>query len=213
MSALDIIILFVLALFIWKGIRMGLIESVGGIIGLFVGAFMAGRYYGQAAEMLKGLLFGSEMLATILGFLLVFIVVNRAVALLFWVVDKIFNIIAIIPFLKTFNRMLGGLFGLIEGLLFMGIIIFFLLLLPFTGSVDRAVSDSRFAGIFATVGKLADPFLPDQLINLPFDFGDLPISPDDFGKIPEDKLKDLGIDLNNINPEDIPEEYRKYLDN
>ncbi|HLD27850.1 MAG TPA: CvpA family protein [Patescibacteria group bacterium] len=213
MSALDIIILFLLALFIWKGIRMGLIESVGGIIGLFIGAFMAGRYYDEAAAMLKGLLFGSEMLATILGFLLVFIVVNRAIALLFWVVDKIFNIIAIIPLLKTFNRLLGGLFGLIEGLIFMGIIVFFLSLLPFTGSVGRAVDDSRFAGIFTTVGKLADPFLPDQLINLPFNFGDLPISPNDFGQIPLEKLKDLGLDPDSINPEDLPEEYRKYLEN
>ena len=95
----------------------------------------------------------------------------------------------------------------------MGIIVFFLSLLPFTGSVGRAVDDSRFAGIFTTVGKLADPFLPDQLINLPFNFGDLPISPNDFGQIPLEKLKDLGLDPDSINPEDLPEEYRKYLEN
>ena len=51
MSTIDIIILVVLALFVWKGIKMGLIEAVGGIVGLFVGVFFAGRYYVEAADI------------------------------------------------------------------------------------------------------------------------------------------------------------------
>jgi len=65
MSFIDIVILIVLAVFVWKGIRLGLIESIGGIIGLFVGVYLAGLYYDEAAAMLKGILFGSETLATI----------------------------------------------------------------------------------------------------------------------------------------------------
>ena len=180
MSTIDIIILVVLALFVWKGIKMGLIEAVGGIVGLFVGVFFAGRYYVEAADMLKGLLFGSEILANVLGFLLIFILVNRAVALVFWIIDRIFNIIAIIPFLKTFNRLLGGIFGLLEGLIFIGIIIFFLSLMPFTGNLQKSVAGSRFAPIMETIGKIADPFIPDTIINLPFDMPDVPSSLDDF---------------------------------
>ena len=103
MTLIDIIILVVLAGFIWKGVRLGLIEVIGGIIGLFVGVYLAGLYYEEAGDMLQGLLFDSEILATILGFLLVFILVNRGIALIFWLVDKIFNIIAIIPGLKSLN--------------------------------------------------------------------------------------------------------------
>jgi len=178
MSTIDIIILVLLALFVWKGVKLGLIEAIGGIIGLFVGAFLAGQYYDEAAEMLKGVLFGSEILANVLGFLLVFIIVNRGVALIFWIIDKIFHIIAIIPFLKTFNHLLGGIFGLLEGLIFIGVIIYFLSFMPFTGNLQTSVAASRFADILETVGKIADPFLPDSLGNWQNYVPNLPSLPD-----------------------------------
>jgi uncharacterized membrane protein required for colicin V production len=163
MTIIDFIILVIVAGFVWKGIRLGLIEAVGGIIGLFVGAFIASHYYQQVSDMLINLLFGSQVLADVLGFLLVFIIINRGIALLFWFIDKVFHIIAIIPFLKTFNRLLGGIFGLIEGLIFIGIIIYFLSGMPFTGGLKQSVENSRFAGIFNTIGKIADPFIPDSV--------------------------------------------------
>ncbi|OGY88753.1 MAG: hypothetical protein A2927_02885 [Candidatus Komeilibacteria bacterium RIFCSPLOWO2_01_FULL_45_10] len=185
MNTIDIVIIVILALFVWKGIKLGLIEAVGGIVGLFIGAFMAGRYYDEAAEMLKGLLFGSEILAKVLGFLLVFIVVNRAVALIFWIVDRVFHIIAVIPLLKTFNRLLGGIFGLLEGLIFIGIIVFFLSLVPFTGGLQSTVQKSRFAGALETIGKIADPFIPDSIASWSLDLPELPL-PQNFGEIPGD---------------------------
>ena len=213
MSAIDILILVVLALFVWKGVKLGLIEAVGGIIGLFIGAFMAGHYYLQAADMLRGLLFNSEILAAIVGFLLVFIVVNRLVALVFWVIDKVFNIIAIIPFLKTFNHLLGGIFGLLEGVIFIGIIVFFLSLIPFTGGLQAAVQKSRFASVLTTVGKIADPFIPDNILSLPdlqgLDLNNLPIDLDvlkSLGTIP-DNMSDL---LKNVNQADLKKLQEQY---
>lgn len=185
MNTIDVIIIIILALFVWKGIKLGLIEAIGGIVGLFIGAFMAGCYYDEAAEMLKGLLFGSEILSKVLGFLLVFILVNRAVALIFWIVDKVFHIIAVIPLLKTFNRLLGGIFGLLEGLIFIGIIVFFLSLVPFTGGLQSAIQKSRFANVFETIGKIADPFIPDTIVSWPIDLPEFPL-PTNFGEIPDD---------------------------
>ena len=187
MTFIDIIILIVLAMFVWKGVKLGLIEAIGGIIGLFVGAYLAGIYYDEAAAMLQGLLFGSQILATILGFLLVFIIVNRGVAIIFWLIDKIFHVIAIIPGLKSFNHLLGGIFGLLEGLIFIGIIVYVLSFFPLTDSLSKSVDNSRFSGIMETVGKIADPFLPDDLKNwqnllpsfnlpsIPSSFGDIPL--------------------------------------
>ena len=214
MSAVDVIILIVIALFVVKGIKLGLIEAVGGIIGLFVGAYMAGLYYDEAADMLINLLFGSQILANVLGFLLVFIIVNRAIALLFWIIDKVFHVIAIIPFLKTFNRLLGGLLGLVEGLIFVGIIVFFLSLIPFTGGLQEAVAKSRFAPVMETVGRIADPFIPDTIIDLPFglDSFDLDALPIDLnslnlGNIPDD-LSDI---MDKLSPEDL-EKLKNYAD-
>ena len=214
MGTVDIIILIIIALFVIKGIKLGLIEAVGGIIGLFVGAYMAGLYYDEAADMLINLLFGSQILANVLGFLLVFIIVNRVIALLFWIIDKVFHVIAIIPFLKTFNRLLGGLFGLIEGLIFVGIVVFFLSLIPFTGGLQEAVAKSRFAPVMETVGRIADPFIPDTIIDLPFglDSFDLDALPIDLnslnlGNIPDD-LSDI---MDKLSPEDL-EKLKNYAD-
>ncbi|HLC63968.1 MAG TPA: CvpA family protein [Patescibacteria group bacterium] len=214
MGTVDIIILIIIALFVIKGIKLGLIEAVGGIIGLFVGAYMAGLYYDEVADMLINLLFGSQILANVLGFLLVFIIVNRVIALLFWIIDKVFHVIAIIPFLKTFNRLLGGLFGLIEGLIFVGIVVFFLSLIPFTGGLQEAVAKSRFAPVMETVGRIADPFIPDTIIDLPFglDSFDLDALPIDLnslnlGNIPDD-LSDI---MDKLSPEDL-EKLKNYAD-
>src|SRR3989338_9862472 len=106
MSLIDILIIVVMALFVWKGIKFGLIEAVGGIIGLFIGAYMAGRYFEQVAGILENFLFHSTTFANIVAFILIFILVNRVVALIFWIIDKAFGIIAVIPFLKTFNHLL-----------------------------------------------------------------------------------------------------------
>ena len=190
MSFIDIIILIVLAGFVWKGVKLGLIEAIGGIIGLFAGVYLAGIYYEEAAGMLESLLFGSQVLATILGFLLVFILVNRGIALIFWIIDKVFHVIAIIPGLKSLNHLLGGIFGLLEGLIFIGIVIYVLSFFPLTDSLSSAVQKSKFAGIMGTVGQVADPFIPDSLKNwqdylptLP-SLPSLPSLPENFGKIP-----------------------------
>jgi len=133
---------------------------------------------------------------------------------LFWIIDKVFHVIAIIPFLKTFNRLLGGLLGLVEGLIFVGIIVFFLSLIPFTGGLQEAVAKSRFAPVMATVGRIADPFIPDTIIDLPFglDSFDLDALPIDLnslnlGNIPDD-LSDI---MDKLSPEDL-EKLKNYAD-
>lgn len=197
MSFIDILILIFLALFVWKGVKLGLIEAVGGIVGLFIGIYLAGLYYDEVAEMLENLLFGSQVLATILGFLLVFILVNRGVALIFWIIDKIFHIIAIIPGLKSLNHLLGGIFGLLEGIIFIGIIIYVLSFFPLTDSLSASVQKSRFAGIMETVGSVAEPFIPDNLKNWQNYLPNLPSLP----SLPS--LPDLPEGLNNL-PIQIP---------
>jgi len=176
MSSIDILIVVVVALFVWKGIRFGLIESIGGIVGLFIGAYMAGRYFEQVAETLESFLFHSTSFAKIIAFILVFILVNRAVALIFWIVDKAFGLIAIIPFLKTFNHLLGGLFGLLEGLLFIAIIVFFLAKAPFGSSLATNVEKSRFAGFVKTASVIVKPFMPASIENWSFDMPNLPVN-------------------------------------
>lgn len=160
----DIIIILIIAGFIWKGVRLGLIEALGGVVGVFIGLLCAGRWWQVAASSIEPMV-NSQILATAIGWLLVFIVVNRLVALVFWVVDKIFHIIAIIPFLKSINSLLGGFFGLIEGFFVVGSIISVMLLLPMTDSLKENVAKSKFSRVFAFVDVLAQKVTPQSVKN------------------------------------------------
>ena len=125
--------------------------------------------------------------------------VNRAIAIIFWIVDKIFHIVAIIPGLKSLNRLLGGLFGLLEGLLFIGIVVYVLSFFPLTDGLAKSVDNSRFSGVMETVGKISDPFLPDNLKNWTSLLPALPSIPDNLGDIDLDIFNsDSGLPNPNI---------------
>jgi len=183
MAFIDILALIVLAVFVWKGVKLGLIEAIGGIIGLFIGAFTAGRYYPQVASLIGKFTFGHEVLANIIAFLLIFAIVNRAVALVFWVVGRIFNLVAIIPFLKSFNYFFGGLFGVLEGFIFLGIILWFVHLWPMTAFWQEKVDQAKIYPWLEKIGSLVSPLLPER-VDLPVDLGNIP-QMSDFTKITE----------------------------
>ena len=167
----DIIVLLIIAGFVWKGVRLGFIEAVGGIVGVIVGILAAGRWWQLAADSLQPI-FNNQWLATAVGWVLIFILVNRLVALLFWFADKLFHIIAIIPFLKSINSLLGGLLGLLEGFFVIGTIISIMLLIPFSSSLQTNLNNSKFSRILKFVGVYAQKLTPDSVKNwqkgLPF---------------------------------------------
>lgn len=58
---------------------------------------------------------GRESLGKVLSFIIVFIVVTMLIDWIFVILEKIFNLISIIPFTKTINRLLGGALGFWRG--------------------------------------------------------------------------------------------------
>lgn len=168
----DIIILLIIIGFVWKGVKLGFIESLGGIVGVIIGLLAAGRWWQVAASSLEPLLGNNQWLSMIIGWALIFVLVNRLVALIFWIIDKIFHVVAIIPFLKSINSLLGGLLGLVEGFLLVGSIISIILLTPFNNSFTEKINVSKFNRIFSFVNVFAQKLTPDSVKNwqkgLPF---------------------------------------------
>lgn len=163
MTIIDISLLVLLGGFILAGFWFGVIHMIGSLLGLVFGALIAGRYYAGAASWAAPFLGGNTNLAGILMFFLIFVLVNRLVGVLFLVVDKVFKIVAIIPFLKTFNRLLGALFGLIEGTLVLGLAVYFAGRLPVNASFELALRASQVAKALNVIGTLLAPLLPKAL--------------------------------------------------
>jgi len=160
MNVVDISLLVLLGGFVLYGLWFGIIHMIGSLVGVIFGAIAAGRLYAPVGEWLTPLIGGNANLGKIIAFFLVFIVVTKLVGLIFWIVEKIYKFIAVIPFMKSFNRLLGAAFGLIEGTLVLGLGVYFASRFPVSAVSEMWLRDSAVANALLPVGKILAPLLP-----------------------------------------------------
>ncbi|MFA6171521.1 MAG: CvpA family protein [Patescibacteria group bacterium] len=120
MSGFDIFLILVIAGFAFYGLFHGLIKTIGAIIALIVGVWIANLFYLPAYDLAKKIFFGFDTLGHVLVFMVLFVIANRLVNLVFVLIEGSYNSLFFIPFLKTINRLLGAIFGLILGGLIVG---------------------------------------------------------------------------------------------
>jgi membrane protein required for colicin V production len=120
----DVILIIILVIFVILGAVMGLVEAIGALIGVAAGLWVAGNYFSPVADWLTPIVLGHSATAKVIAFLAIFILINRLIAILFWVLNRAFGLISFIPFLKSINRLGGLLLGLVEGVLILGVAIF-----------------------------------------------------------------------------------------
>jgi len=111
MTIFDTILLIILAGFVFYGLFFGLIRTLGSLVGIVAGAWLASRLYLSVYEWAENLFFGYDNLGKVVTFIILFVLINRLVGFAFTLLDKAFNIISIVPFLKTINRLAGHLAG------------------------------------------------------------------------------------------------------
>ncbi len=161
LTILDFVLVIILVAFGAGGFAFGLIHALGALVGTVVGAVVAANYFDLISGMI-GLPFGMHPnLVKIISFVLIFIVVSRLVSLVFYLFDKFFNVLTIIPFLKIINRLAGAILGLIEGGLALGILLVFAVKFPFAGFLEHTISSSNIAKFLYFCGQTLLPLLPD----------------------------------------------------
>ncbi len=161
MTILDFILLVILFFFTFSGFWFGLIHTLGALVGTIAGVLVAGNYFEQGAGYLAPLMMGNDNLAKIIAFLLICLIVNRLVGVVFWVIDRIFKVLAVIPFLKTINRLAGAILGFLEGGLILGVVLTLIGKFPFAGFIIPAVETSDVAKWLISIGKVLVPLLPE----------------------------------------------------
>lgn len=167
MTTLDIVLLIILGVFTTSGLFKGLIRLLGRIVGLIIGAYIASNFYLLFFEWGKQWVVGRENLGKILSFIILFVVSTRLVDLVFFLIEKIFNFIAIIPGSKYLNNILGGLMGLLEGSLFLGLIFYVTTRYPLTsGLFNEQLTNSFVVPWLLKVVTIILPVLPVALKTL-----------------------------------------------
>jgi membrane protein required for colicin V production len=118
MNWLDIILLTIMVLTAIVGIFKGLVKQVIGLIAVIAGLLLACLYYEQTALIFEKLV-KNQLLSNFLGFLLIFVVVLIAGAILGHLFTK-----AMKGPLAFANRLFGAVFGFLKAVLICGIIVF-----------------------------------------------------------------------------------------
>ena len=167
MTVFDTILLIALAGFVFYGLFFGLIRTFGTLVGIFVGAFLASRFYIPISDWIQGYFFGFNNLGKVLVFIILFTLINRIVCFGFFLLEKAFNIISIIPFLKTINRLAGAALGFVVGNLAIGLILYvssrYAILDHWFG---KWLVDSQVAPFMLKFNNVLIPLLPDMLKKL-----------------------------------------------
>lgn len=122
-NLVDIIALAILAIGLIRGWRAGLIVMVGNIASLVIGLVVSTYifYWLSATSLFSGFA-ASHPYLSIIGYLVILGVVTKLLRLVVTLINQIWKIIALLPFLSSINRLLGAIIGFLESVVVLVIV-------------------------------------------------------------------------------------------
>lgn len=161
---IDVILIIILAAFLFWGAFSGIANMIGNILGFIFGIFIASRYYVVLSGLIALVLTkANTQLLNIVSFIILLALVGKLVG---FVVNIIFKVISFIPFVKTTNRLIGAGVGLIGGIIVTGSIVYMMSRYPITDSIKNALEVSILAPTLLTIFKPLTILLPKILKEL-----------------------------------------------
>jgi len=154
MSWLDIVIIVVMAVATFLGLRIGIIKAVLSLAGVIVGVVLAGQYYVALADALP---FFSETsdVAKVVAFAIILIVVMVIAVVL----ARLLKWAASVMMLSWVNHLGGAIFGLAIGAIFCGALLAIWVKWLGAGST---ITESIVAAVLLDKFPLILALLPDE---------------------------------------------------
>lgn len=160
MSLFDLICFMIIGGFALFGLWFGLVHTLGSLLGTVLGVFLAFRWYAPFATWLMQLTGWTGNFPKVIVFVIAFLIVNRLVGLLFFFLDKVLSIITTLPFINGLNRLLGGIFGVLEGIIVLGIVFYFINKFPVNQAFMDALAVSKVAPVCLHAASILWPLIP-----------------------------------------------------
>ena len=138
MNPFDILVSIIFGFCLIRGIFRGLVKELSSIIGVITGYYAAYSYYPQVAKFLSKWVSVADY-NRLIGFLVIFIGVFLIISILGVIIKYLMSI----AFLGWTDRISGGIFGLIKGLLIASVL--FIVFTTFLSKNASLVKDSVVA--------------------------------------------------------------------
>jgi len=149
LSYVDIGILGILAVFFLKGVIRGLLKEVCSLLGLVLGGVFAFSFHLPLAQVLQDSFPLPAQLCIWGSFLAIFLLVVIVFGVLGFVLHRFVKLV----FLGGFNRMSGALFGLVQGVVLLSMIVLALNSSVVPKSARAMMHDSQLVPPFENLGK------------------------------------------------------------
>lgn len=155
MNILDIVFLLVVFLSILFGVIKGFIREIFSLVFLVLAVIISFLFYYEAGTFLMKYI-DSRDVANFAGFIGIFTIILIIGAVVTYFVKKVLTIGP----LKSVDRILGGVFGLIRGILISGVIVFALLAFP---TNDNLLVKSRLTPYIVSVIDVFLKLMPEDV--------------------------------------------------
>ncbi|MFO7754047.1 MAG: CvpA family protein [Desulfobacteraceae bacterium] len=156
MNFFDIAIIIIVAVCLIRGFFRGLIREASGIIGVIAGFYGAYTYYPVLLPYFENW-FSKVFYAQILAVFLLFCVIFVAVTMTAVLIRKFLRIV----FLGWVDRLFGGAFGTLKGVLIVSVV--FIVLTTFVPADLKFVKESRLSPYVGRVAGVMTVFVSNRL--------------------------------------------------
>ena len=120
MGLVDILILVILGVFLLKGVLRGFLREVCSLLGLVLGVLLAFYLHVPLSQWMLDVFGWPSQLCVILSFALIFLLTLLIFAVLGYVLNRFVKLVL----LGGVNRALGAVFGLMQGVVVLALILF-----------------------------------------------------------------------------------------
>lgn len=162
---IDVILYILLGGFVLSGLWFGLISTLGALLGTIIGAWGAGVYYEPVSNWVWTTFHWDHNMLRVICFLVLFILINRLIGFLFYLAGRFFKILRFIPFFKSIDHLLGGIFSFIEGTLVLGLTLRLALKFPIV-PFSSLLAKSAAANWLMHNASAIMPYLPKFIQNI-----------------------------------------------
>ena len=163
MSIFDIVLLVIISAFALFGLWFGLVHTLGSLIGTAFGVYLASRYYEPIAGWIINFSGWSQNYIKVIVFIVTFLLITRLVGFVFWVMEKFLTIFTRMPFIHGLDRIMGAIFGFLEGAVVVGVCLFFISRFPISLLFMDGLAHSQLAPPLVKLASILIPLFPEAL--------------------------------------------------
>ncbi len=159
----DIIIILIIAGFGYAGYWFGFVQSIGSLLGTVIGIIFAFRDYHVIAGWITNHTGVSGNWLNVAIFVLLFVITSHAVGLIFTLINRVLDLITTIPIIDSVNSVLGFVFGMFQGIIIVGISLYFISRFPLHPKIMEAIQVSKIAPFLDAFIYVFKPLIPDAV--------------------------------------------------